>query len=271
MAPTYEKTIEHTNSVIKLFLNDWDFDGLKMDGMHINCVGPDYHSNHKLDNPEEAFEQLPNFFKTIYETAISYKPHAVIQNCPCGCNVSFFNLPYMNQAVASDPWTSWQTRHRAKTYKALRSGIAYYGDHIELSDGGNDFASQMGIGAVIGTKFTWPEGTFKLTPEKEEVMKKWISLYNTEMLSTGKYLGTLYDIGYDKPETHVIQKGNTLFYAFYAKEWNGKIALKGLKPGTYSVVDYENGIDLGTVDSFDPKIKVSFKNHLLIKVYQTDY
>ena len=267
MSPVYFKTIDHTKNLIKMYLKDWDFDGLKMDGMHINCVPPDYNRRHRLTNPDQSFEQLPDFFKTVYETAILYKPHAVLQNCPCGCVVSYFNLPFMNQAVASDPTSSWQIRLKGKAYKALRPGIAFYGDHIELSDGAFDFASQLGVGAVLGTKFTFPAGRFKLTPEKEATMKKWISLYNKEMLSKGKYLGLLYDIGYDKPETHVIEKGDTLFYAFYNKDWNGDIILKGLKGKKYSIIDYENEKVLGTLDGASPKFNTAFKNHLLLKVF----
>lgn len=48
-------------------------------------------------------------------------------------------------------------RLKGKSYKAINPGLAYYGDHVELTDGGDDFASQIGIGAVIGSKFTWPE------------------------------------------------------------------------------------------------------------------
>ena len=49
---------------------------------------------------------------------------------------------------------------------------AYAGDHVELSDGGDDFASTVGIGAVVCTKFTWPadprpENGLLLTPAKE--------------------------------------------------------------------------------------------------------
>jgi alpha-galactosidase len=266
LAPTYQKTIAHTQNLLKMYLQDWDFDGLKMDGMHLNCLLPDYNESHKLVNPEESSEKLPLYFKNVYDISRKYKPNVVIQNCPCGDCISYFNLPYMNQAVASDPESSWQTRLKGKVYKALRPGIAYYGDHIELSDGGLDFATQIGIGAVPGTKFTWPEGDFKLTPEKEQIVKKWISVYNREMLSKGQYLGTLYDIGYDKPETHVIQKGDAMFYAFYGNDWNGKITLKGLKEGKYTVTDYENNTDLGEVSSSKPEIKVSFKKHLLIKV-----
>ena len=46
-------------------------------------------------------------------------------------------MPYMNQAVASDPKSSWQVRHKGKTIKALMGpSAAYAGDHVELSDDG---------------------------------------------------------------------------------------------------------------------------------------
>lgn len=267
MSPEDSKTLDHTRDVIKMYLKDWDYDGLKIDGMHINCVPPDYNRRHKLSNPDESFEQLPSYFKMVYETAILYKPDVVVQNCPCGCVLSYYNLPYFNQAVASDPTSSWQIRLKGKVIRALRPGIAYYGDHIELSDKKFDFATQIGVGAVPGTKFTWPEGHFKLTPEKEEIMKKWISIYNREMISKGKYLGSLYDIGYDKPETHVTQKGDTLYYSFYNKDWNSEITLRGLKEKKYKMVDYENNKDMGVVEATNPKFAAAFKNHLLIKAF----
>jgi len=234
MAPTYTKTVEHTKEVLDLFIDEWGFDGLKMDGQHMNAVPPDHHPGHGLDYPEQATEQLPEFYKMVYETARKKKTNAVVENCPCGTCMSFYNMPFMNQAVSSDPLSSWQIRLKGKVYKALIPETAYYGDHVELSDNGTDFASSFGIGAVLGSKFTWPKdnpsagGTYLLTLEKEEIWKKWIGLYNEKMLSKEKYLGSLYDIGFDKPEAHVIQKGDTLYYAFYAKDWKGKIELRGL-------------------------------------------
>ena len=50
------------------------------------------------------------------------------------------------------------------------------------------------------------------------------------MLSRGQYVGGLYDIGFDKPETHVIRKGNTLYYAFFAPHFAGPVTLRGLPP-----------------------------------------
>jgi alpha-galactosidase len=47
------------------------------------------------------------------------------------------------------------------------------------------------------------------------------------MLSRGEYIGTLYDIGFDRPETHVVSKDGSIYYAFYAPQWSGKITLRG--------------------------------------------
>jgi alpha-galactosidase len=274
MSPSYYKTIDHTKSVLEMFIRDWDYDGLKMDGQHLNCVPPDYNAKHNLQNPDESCEKLPLFYKMIFENVRAIKPHAVLQLCPCGDAMSFFNMPWINQAVASDPASSWQIRLKGKVYKAIMGKVAYSGDHVELSDGGDDFASQVGIGAVPSTKFTWPkdnpavtDGKFVLTSEKEKVWKNWISVYKAKMLSRETYLGSLYDIGYDKPETHVIQKSDTLFYAFYAKEWKGELRLRGLKEGDFVAVDYVNNKNLGRITGRRPVLNVSFSKNLLIEVY----
>ena len=66
-----------------------------------------------------------------------------------------------------------------------------------------------------------------------------------KMLSKEEYKGGLYDIGYDKPETHVIAKGDTLFYAFYDEKWIGEIALRGLDEATsYVALDYFNNEEI---------------------------
>ncbi len=208
-----------------------------------------------------------------YDEARKINPNAVVENCPCGTCISYFNMASMNQAVSSDPLSSWQIRHKGKTYKALVPNAAYYGDHVELSDNANDFASSFGVGAVLGTKFTWPKDnpnasdSFLLTPEKEKVWKKWFALYDEKMLSKANYLGDLYDIGYDRPETRVIKKQDVLYYAFYAKRWDGEIELKGLGKNTdYRIRDYFNNIDLGKVSLNDSTINASFKDFLLIEV-----
>ncbi|MDT0678560.1 glycoside hydrolase family 36 protein [Autumnicola musiva] len=269
LSPTKEKTIEHTKDLLDLFLNKWKFDGLKMDGQHMNAVAPD----HSLEKPEESVKGLPDFFHMIYEEAREINPDAVVENCPCGTVMSYYNMATTNQTVSSDPLSSWQIRHKGKTYKALVPNTAYYGDHVELSDNGNDFASSFGIGAVLGTKFTVPSSTaneeaaeFILTEDKETIWKKWFSLYNEKMLSKEEYLGNLYDIGYDKPEAHAVKKQDRLYFAFYADSWEGEIELRGLENNTeYLILDYFNQVDYEKVIASDPYIDVAFKDFILLE------
>lgn len=170
-------------------------------------------------------------------------------------------------------------------YKGLLGpNAAIYGDHVELTemhfgktlegiDLGQDFASEVGAGAVLGTKFTWPDygpkwKKVELTAQKEARWNKWIDIYNSKMLSKGTFLN-LYTYGYDFPEAYAIEKDGSMFYAFYAGDrstpWSGQVELRGLKPGRYRVVDYENGKPLGMVDASAPSLRVSFTEHLLLQ------
>jgi alpha-galactosidase len=272
LCPAYPPVQEYTRKLVEKFLKTWGFDGLKIDGQHLNAAPPCYNPAHNHPYPEESFEKVPEFFRIIYETAMEINPQAVVEICPCGTAYAFHTMPYMNQSVASDPESSWQVRLKGKTFKALMGPSApYFGDHVELSDGGDDFASSVGVGAVIGTKFTWPVGAkkgseFDLTPEKEKVWRKWMDIYMDKMLPTGEYLGELYDIGFDRPEAHAIRKGDGLYYAFYAAHYAGPIELRGLEAGRrYRVVDYVNGREFGEVSGPRAKIEVSFEKHLLLE------
>ncbi|MBS1660365.1 MAG: alpha-galactosidase [Bacteroidetes bacterium] len=272
MSPTDATVLAETKRTVELFIRDWGFDALKLDGQHMNACAPDYAKGHNITRPEQSFEDMPLLFRTIFETARNIKPNAVVEFCPCGDCMNFYHMPYTNQFVASDPESSWQVRLKGKVYKALMPGTAYFGDHVELTDDHADFASQLGIGAVPGTKFVWPatrvakkDESF-LSPEKEALFTKYLGLYNEKMLSTGDYRGDLYDIGYDYPETHCIQKGQTLFYAFYSPSYSGTIQLRGLDAdASYQITDYVNGKDLGTVKGSDAKLTVHFEKALLLE------
>ncbi|SPE38868.1 Glycoside hydrolase, clan GH-D (fragment) [Candidatus Sulfopaludibacter sp. SbA6] len=271
LCPANAAVIEHHRQLVIKMMRDWNYDGLKLDGQHMNGVPPCFNPAHHHARPEESVEDLAKFFQMIYDTARSIKPDALVEWCPCGTAFNFYNLPNLNMSVASDPHGSWQVRTKGKSLKALHGDTtAYFGDHVELSDGRQDFASTLGIGGVVGTQFTWPVGSarranYDLTPEKEEVWQKWISLYKAKMLSQGEYRGDLYDIGFDRPETHAIRKAGSMYYAFYATEFQGKVELRGLDRRTYTVSDYENGRDLGTVRGPAGSVDVQFAKHLLIE------
>jgi alpha-galactosidase len=271
LCPAYEKTVTYTEGLVRTFMRDWGFAGLKVDGQHLNAVAPCFNPAHRHARPEESVEKLQDFMHAIYRTATQINPEAVIEWCPCGTSYSFYNFSSMNQAPASDPESSWQVRHKGKTLKALMGpSAAFAGDHVELSDGGDDFASTVGVGAIVSTKFTWPrdpkpKDSFLLTPERERLWRKWIALYNERMLPVGSYRGELYDIGFDKPETHVVEKSGRLYYAFYGRNWRGAVALRGLTAARYRVRDYFNDRELGEVSAAQNSLQLAFERFLVLE------
>jgi alpha-galactosidase len=266
---------EHPDQLLlgpRKILGEWGFDGLKIDGQHLNGAPPCSNPSHGHATPEDSVEGVPGFFKAIYDAAIATKPDAVVEICPCGTAYSFFTLPYLNMTVGSDPESSWQVRLKGKTLKALGGDrIAYFGDHVELSDGGEDFASSLGVGGVIGSNFAWPgapgrkDRKLLLTPEREKAWGLWTGLYASKRLSEGEYLGTLYDIGFDRPEAHAIRKGDALYYAFYAPRYEGSLELRGLESRRYRVRDYVAGTDLGSVSGPVAHVRAAFRRHLLLE------
>ncbi len=297
LSPINPAVDAYTSDLLKMFLQRWNFDGLKIDGQHLNCCMPDYNELTGLDNAWQAPEKMYTYYEKIYKESRQYKPDAVIQICPCGCAVNYWIIPQINQAVASDPMSSRQVRMKRKAYAAMAPELAYYGDHIELTDGGNDFASQIGTGSVIGTKFTWPkdnpdwhEGPFLLTPEKEALLRKWMKIYKENNLARGEYLN-LYTWGYDYPEAHVIRQNNALYYAFYVDPvaplgamdpahvdkasvpeptYSGTLELRGLDAAkTYTAIEYTADEPKEfEVSGADPKIEVNFERSYLLKVVE---
>ena len=284
--PSLPEVQAYYKQLTEKFIRDWGFDGSKLD--NIFSVPACYNPAHHHKSPQESVNGIAEVYKVIFQTTRSIKPESVTQSCPCGTPPSLAWLPFMDQAVTADPVGAVQVRRRIKMYKALLGPeSAVYGDHVELSamsrvgnnwsEHGEDFASTIGAGGVVGTKFVWPDPgpKFKpvtLTPDKEQLWKKWIDIYNQKMLSKGTFLD-LYTTGYDTPEGYAIEKDGKMYYAFFSpdpeKAWKGEVELRGLKPGTYHVTDYSSGKDLGTVETAAgkaPSLKADFTDHLLLEV-----
>jgi len=278
LCPAYQPTIDFFRAHIRRIIADWGFAGVKLDGQHLNGVAPCYNPAHHHARPEDSYEKLQDFWKALYDEAIAANPEAVVEICPCGDSFAFHNLPAMNNTPASDPENSWQIRLKGKTFKALMGPRApFSGDHVELSDNHNDFASSYGVGAILSTKFTWPKDTdkpndtlppggFVLTPEKEVLWRKWIDLYRRHMLPQGDYLGELYDIGFDKPEAHAILKDGVMHYAFFAPHWDGPIPLRGLTTSRrYALENGLTGDKMGSVQGGNATLHAAFKFALLLR------
>lgn len=273
LCPAYEPVQQDAIAFVRKALGEWGFDGLKIDGQHLNAAPPCFNPAHHHAAPEESFERVPEFFKGIWEAAQQTRPGALVEICPCGTGYSFYTLPYLNMVVGADPESSWQVRLKGKSLKALAGdALAYFGDHVELSDGGTDFASTVGVGGVIGSNFAWREASGKkdpkllLTPAREAQWAQWTAIYQDKRLSEGEYLGTLYDIGFDRPEAHVIRRAGTLYYAFYAPHFDGVLELRGLEPRAYRVVDYVAGRALEDASGPVGRIRARFDRALLLEV-----
>jgi len=63
------------------------------------------------------------------------------------------------------------------------------------------------------------EGFVSAHAGKRTCMAPLDRLYKEKMLPLGTYRGELYDIGFDRPETHAIEKDGRLYYAFFADRW----------------------------------------------------
>ncbi len=273
LCPALPEVQDHYKEIVELVIGKWGYDGFKMDFEITNAMGECYAPDHHHSSTEESFEALPELYKIISEETRRLKPQAILEMCPCGMFPSFYKMPYYNQPVASDPNSTWQIRHRGKTIKALMGPrAAYYGDHVERFYNINNFASMVGVGGIPGSKFVAVETDdgflgkkypVWMDPGRRENFELWLKVYKDHRLASGEYLN-LYDIVYDKPETHVIKKDDALYYAFYATEWDGEVELRGLEEKEYIITDYVNDRVLATLKGGE-KLEVGFNDHLLVK------
>ena len=172
LCPALPEVRAYYKQLTERFIRDWDFDGHKLDNIY--SVPACYNPKHHHKSPYDSVYAMGEIYKTIFETTRALKPESVTQSCPCGTPPSIAWLRYIDQAVTADPVGSIQVRQRVKMYKALLGpNSAVYGDHVELTrianpngnerDLGSDFASTVGTGGVVGTKFAWPDYGPKLS------------------------------------------------------------------------------------------------------------
>jgi alpha-galactosidase len=282
LCPGVEAVQEYTLDLVRKFVAEWGFDGHKLDNIY--CMPPCYNPAHHHARPEEAVESFAWLYRQIFEITRELRPDSVTQICPCGTPITHTLMPATDQTVTADPTSSAQIRQRIKFYKALMGPqAAVFADHVELSDGEVDFASCLGPGGVLSTKFIWPpdeqverrlrEQYFPLTPKKEVTWQKWFQLAAEHSLADGEYLN-LYDLAFDTPEAHVIRKGKILYFAFFTSRmeeaFRGNIVLRGLAGKRYRARDYINGHDLGMIQGPLAELEVEFTGSLLLQATEEE-
>ncbi len=278
ICPGLLKVRKYTADLTSKFIGDWDFDGHKLDNIY--TMPPCYNPDHKHADPQESVRGFAEVYRQIFEITRQIKPYSVTQICPCGSTLTHTLIPATDQTVTADPTSSAQIRQRIKFYKALMGErSAVFADHVELSDGGVDFASCFGTGGVLATKFVHPlsdslktrlKEYWPLTEANELLWKKWFELAQGHSLANGEYLN-LYDLAFDFPEAHAIRKDGEMYYSFFChtlnEKYTGEIELRGLdKTKTYRVLDYINDRALGEITGTNPRLKIEMQGTLLLKV-----
>ena len=269
LCPVHPECIEFIQRMVRKIMFEWGFDGLYIDTQDLVATPPCFNPAHNHASPLDSFRKQPGFYEAIYQSAQEIKPGCPVEMCICAMPHDPFKMPYYNVATTSDPINIEQVTRRVKVEKAYRGPSFCVGDCYQVPmdewEGFSvpeSFEAAMGTGAQVTTFFT------DLAPAQEKKWKRWIRKYREMGLAWSEYLG-LYDIAFDKPEAHVVRKGDKLYYGFFARHWSvGRpIELRGLtREKKYRVRDYANGIDLGTVLGDNPVIYRAFKDNLLIEV-----
>jgi len=273
LCPAYEPALQRIDELIEKFVGKWGFDGFYVDKIGMSAVPPCYNKIHKHKYPLESFEAVPELFKRIEKTLHKYVDEPFIDVCICATPHSPYNMPYYGIASASDPINPQQMRRRIKVEKAIHGPRFAVGDSYQLPAdewGGTgvqeSFESAVGIGAKMTAQYA------DLDSVEIKIWQRWFQMYKKLGLSSGDYVN-YYDIAFDKPEIHIVRKGNDLYYGMFADYWprSKTIELRGLdQDKSYEVFDYAHDRNLGIIKGSKPLLNIGFKESLLIRVRIAD-
>jgi len=269
LCPAYEPALRHINDVLTRAVKDWDFDGVYTDFPGLSAVPACFNKAHHHRSPLDSFQAVPKLFEMIARTLHELKPDPYNEVCICSLPHSPYNMPYYDIANASDPVNTFEVRSRIKLEKAIRGGTFAVGDCYQVpihewtgASVPESFESAMGTGAQLTTFYA------HLDDRQKAHWNRWFHEYRDLGLSQAEYVN-LYDLAFDKPEVHVVRKGQEMYYGIFADVWSRRrpIELRDLdKEKTYEVYDYGNRRELGTVKGSEPYLRIAFKDSLLLRV-----
>ena len=269
LCPAYEPALRHINDVLTRAVKDWDFDGVYTDFQGLSAVPACFNKAHQHRSPLDSFQAVPKLFEMIARTLHELKRDPYNEVCICSLPHSPYNMPYYDIANASDPVNTFEVRSRIKVEKAIRGGTFAVGDCYQVpihewtgASVPESFESAIGTGAQLTTFYA------HLEDRQKALWNRWFHEYRDLGLSQAEYVN-LYDLAFDKPEVHVVRKGQEMYYGIFADVWSRRrpIELRGLdKEKTYEVYDYGNRRELGTVKGSEPYLRIAFKDSLLLRV-----
>ena len=224
-----------------------------------------YNPLHKHKSPLSPYWNLSNEYKHIYEKVQSIKPGYGIEMCECGRPHDPYKMPYYNITNASDATTKEQVRQRLKVEKALNGSKVYFNPGYILPEQKADWGYDpceidecVAMGGYFETYYT------ELTPEKKKEWIKWLKIYREEQIYKGEYLN-LYDIEFDKPETHVTKRKG-IYYYFIVGPFDGELKLRGLEARKYNISNLYSKEHIKKVDGPLATIKLKSNSNIYLKL-----
>jgi len=269
LCPAYKPALEYVRGLVARFIRDWDYDGLYSDTRGLAAVPPCYNKAHNHHSPLASFQEIPEMYRVIDEALREQNKDALHEVCICATPHSPYNMPYYQIASASDPVNQFQVRRRIKVEKAIHGPAFCVGDCYQVpADEYEGFSSRQSFESALGTGAQATTFYKDLDSAQFREWKQWIGKYRELNLGNAEYMN-LYDIAFDKPEIHVVKKGDELYYGIYADSWEkgNPIHLRGLeKTMTYTVFDYGHDQELGMIVGSKPELRISFRDNLLIRL-----
>ena len=265
LCPDYAPVINYWEEQIEKLYKTFGVDYVYHDWANLIEVPACYNPSHKHKSPLSSYWNLSNEYKHIYEKVQSIKPGFGIEMCECGRPHDPYKMPYYNITNASDATTKEQVRQRLKVEKALNGSKVYFNPGYILPEQKADWGYDpceidecVAMGGYFETYYT------ELTPEKKKEWIKWLKIYREEEIYKGEYLN-LYDIEFDKPETHVTKR-NGIYYYFIVGPFDGELKLRGLEAKKYNISNLYSKEFIKKVDGPIATIKLKSNSNIYLKL-----
>jgi alpha-galactosidase len=271
LCPSYAPSRAFMRGVCEKLAGEYGFDGVKDDGHKV--PSPCYNPVHRHPYPEQSVEDYPLLIKEVYETFARLKPESfVIAFCFDGVVPYFYHHHHTTRPWPNaDQKSEQQARWKQKLFKAI------FGPRRVLLD---DHSDVKYLSGARGTWYLGPISGLAMGSVLETAIApgygyqshgydKIFAAYHREKLPEGGEYLNLYDVTHDKPECHVVRKGDSIYYGFFAEAHEGPLELRGLEDGSrYRVVDYLRGVEYPDLVAEDTtgRLEVGFDSYLLLRL-----
>jgi alpha-galactosidase len=265
LCPDYGPVLKFWEEQIEKLYIEFDLDFVYHDWANLIEVPPCYNPLHKHESVLSPYWNMSRQYKVMYDKIQSIKPGSPVEMCECGRPHDPYKMPFYNMTNASDATSKEQVRQKLKVEKALNGSKVFFNPGYVLPVKKENWDYDpceidecVAMGGYFETYYT------DIPPEVKTEWIDWLKVYYAKQIYTGEYLN-LYDIEFDKPETHVTKKDET-FYFYCQGPYSGNIELRGLENKNYNVFDLLTNELLGNVNGSVGNFNTSSTKNIYLEV-----